>query len=204
MLPPYFFVTATDTAAGKTIVSAKLVSRARAEGRNVVGMKPICCGDRDDAEALQAVNGGTTTINEVNPIWFRTPAAPYTAAMIENRTVDVPLIVDAYQQLRSRHEGVVVEGVGGWRVPIARDYFIGDLVRELNLPVLVVVANRLGAINHTLLTLEAIRAASLSCIGLILNHPLPTTNGDVATTTNRAILEELTQLPILEEVPYSE
>ena len=92
-----------------------------------MGYKPICCGPRDDAEILRAAADDALALNEVNPVWLRTPAAPYTAALIENRPVDLALIREGFAALRARHGSVLVEGVGGWLVPIARDYTVADL-----------------------------------------------------------------------------
>jgi dethiobiotin synthetase len=94
-------------------------------------------------------------LNAVNPVWLRTPAAPYVAAMIENRMIDLDLIREGYAGLRAAHDAVLVEGVGGWLVPILQNYAVADLAREFDLPVLVVVANRLGALNHAALTLAS-------------------------------------------------
>src|SRR5688500_948608 len=169
-----------------------LVRALRAAGKNCAGLKPICCGGREDVEALHAANGGALSLNEINPVWLRTPAAPYTAAMIESRTVDLMLIREAFGRARETHDSLIVEGAGGWLVPITRDYFVSDLAAEFDLPVAVVVANRLGALNHTLLTVRAIQSAGLPCAGLVLNHPHPTTGEDlIAAQTHRAILEEL-------------
>jgi dethiobiotin synthetase len=93
---------------------------------------------------------------------------------------------------------VIVEGVGGWLVPILQKYSVADLAAEMGLPVVVVAANRLGAINHTLLTVDSIRARGLTCAGVILNNM--TADQDAATTTNRAVLEHLLEVPILYEV----
>jgi dethiobiotin synthetase len=166
-------------------------------------MKPICCGDRDDADELFAAADGLIEINAVNPLWFRAPAAPYVAAMVESRPVDLSLVFRVFSELRANHAQVVVEGVGGWRVPITREFAVSDLARELALPIVVVAANRLGALNHTLLTVEAIVATGLQCAGVILNQYLPGPNApDIASTTNRAALEELLQVPILAEVSH--
>src|SRR5687767_5594426 len=163
------FVTGTDTGVGKTYVVSQMIRALRKDGIDAVGMKPICCGDRDDAEVIYRASEGVVPLNDINPVWLRTPAAPYTAAMIEGRTIDLALIRESFERLLSSHQRVIVEGVGGWRVPIARDYFVSDLARDFALPVVVVVSNRLGAINHTLLTVDAIRAAGLECAGIILN-----------------------------------
>lgn len=199
------FLTGTDTGVGKTHVAALLVRGLRAAGMDAVGMKPICCGDRDDAEILQAAAEGAAPLADVNPVWLRPPAAPYVAAMIEERTIDLPLIRESFHRLSAAHRGLIVEGVGGWRVPIARDYFVSDLALECGLRVAVVVANKLGALNHTLLTVAAIRATGLTCAGLILNHITPPAEiPGIAETTNRAILEDLLDVPILFEIAYGQ
>ena len=196
------FLTGTDTDAGKTYVATLLVRALRQAGRDCVGLKPICCGGREDAEALHAAAGGAISLNEVNPVWLRTPAAPYTAAVIENRPIDLMLIRETFGRVRSAHESLIVEGVGGWNVPITRDYFIGDLAEEFGLPIAIVVANRLGAINHALLTIEAVRKRGLPCAGLILTRV--SADDDVATATNRSMLEELGGLPILADIAYGQ
>jgi dethiobiotin synthetase len=196
------FLTGTDTDVGKTYVAALLVRALRAAGKNCVGLKPICCGGREDAELLHAAADGALALNEINPVWLRTPAAPYAAAMIENRAIDLALIRENFARTRKAHECLIVEGVGGWRVPIARDYFVSDLAAEFGLPVAVVVANRLGAINHALLTVESIRAQGLACAGLILNRVSP--EDDVATATNAGVIEELAGVPVLFEVGYGQ
>ena len=196
------FLTGTDTNIGKTYVAALLVRALRAAGHDCVGLKPICCGDRGDAEALHAASDGASPLNDINPVWLRPPAAPYTASIIEHRTVDLDLIREAFGRARSAHPSLIVEGAGGWLVPITRDYFVADLAEEMGLPVAIVVANKLGAINHTLLTLAAIRSRGLACAGLILNRP--TADDDLATTTNRAMLEELAGVPILFEISHGQ
>ena len=199
------FLTGTDTNVGKTYVAALLIRALRTAGRDCIGMKPICCGERADAEELHAASDRAIALNDVNPVWLRPPAAPYTAAMIENRPIDLALIRETFARLRGAHESLIVEGVGGWLVPITRDYFVSDLAAEFALPIAVVVANRLGALNHTLLTVQAIRARGLECAGLILNHTLPPPEPpDIATTTNRAMLEDLLDLPVLFEITHGQ
>lgn len=196
------FLTGTDTNVGKTYVAALIVRALRASGRDGVGLKPICCGGREDAELLHAAADGTIPLNEINPVWLRTPAAPFTASLIENRAIDLDLIRESFRHARSAHESLIVEGVGGWLVPITRDYGVADLAAEFGLPVAIVVANRLGALNHALLTIAAIRVRGLECAGLILNHPSP--EEDIATITNRGVLEELAGVPILFDIAHGQ
>lgn len=199
------FLTGTDTGVGKTHVAALLVRGLRAAGMDAVGMKPICCGPRDDAEILHAAGNGAIALADVNPVWLRPPAAPYVASMIEERAIDLTLIRETFHRLRAAHPGLIVEGVGGWQVPIARDYFVSDLAVECGLPVAVVVANQLGALNHTLLTVTAIRTTGLTCAGIILNHTTPPTEPPgIAETTNRAVLEDLLDVPVLFEIAHGQ
>jgi dethiobiotin synthetase len=139
----------------------------------------------------------------VNPVWLRTPAAPYTAALIENRAIDLGLIRRTCARVVAEHESVIVEGIGGWRVPIARDYDVGDLAVELGLPVVIVVANRLGALNHALLTYECVTARKLECAGLIMNH-VTSAQEDIAAITNLGVLEDLFRIPVLYEIAHGQ
>jgi dethiobiotin synthetase len=99
---------------------------------------------------------------------------------------------------------VIVEGAGGWLVPITRDYAIADLAADLALPVIIVAANRLGAINHTRLTVAAVLASGLRCAGVILNHVQSPAEDDPAIITNRSILEDLLPVPILAEIEHGQ
>lgn len=192
-----YFITGTDTGVGKTYITAMLIRSLRKAGMDSVGMKPICCGDRADAELLHEASGPGVTVNDINPIWFRTPAAPYTASIVENRMIDLDAVRESFATLRRKHRSVLVEGVGGWLAPIRKDYFVSDLAADFGLPVLLVVRNRLGALNHALLTLQSIHSRGLKCDGIILNNMDET--DDVAATTNRSLLEELAGVPVMFE-----
>ena len=198
------FITGTDTGVGKTYVTARLIRHLRAQGLDTVGFKPICCGGREDAELLREAADGALEINEVNPVWLRTPAAPYTAAIVENRAVDLALIRETFGALRTRHRSVLVEGVGGWLVPIDRDYTVADLAMEMGLPVAVVVRNRLGALNHAALTLHHLRGTGLECAGIIFNDGPATKESDeesesIAMATNQSVLESWLGAKILHQ-----
>ena len=196
------FLTGTDTGVGKTYVAALLVRALRKAGLDTVAMKPLCCGERDDAEALFDACEGAVPLNTINPVWYRTPVAPYTAAMIENRPADLALIRETFHALRANHRSVIVEGAGGWLVPIEQDYFISDLAAEFALPVAVVVKNQLGALNHTLLTVREIKRSGVPFAGYIFNHTKAADDAqpDPAVATNRAILEQLLGIPPLFEI----
>lgn len=194
-----WFITGTDTGVGKTRIACLLLEALRRSGHDAVGFKPICCGERHDVRALWEASGRyhDLSLDAINPVWLRPPVAPLTASAIEDRPLQPADILSAYQSLKSRHATVIVEGVGGWLVPITEYYDTSDLAADLGLPVVIVVHNRLGAINHTLLTLQSIRRKGLTVAGLILNEFLPRPEDDIAIRTNPAVLEQLTRLPIL-------
>lgn len=191
-------VTGTDTGIGKTWVSALIIEELRKKGRAAVGLKPVLSGSREDAERLWKANGGTLDLNVVNPCWYRTPVAPLVASRIEGGALELDALVKHIHEVRDSHDFTLVEGVGGWEVPMGEDFSFPDYARALGFPILVVAANWLGTINHTLLTVKAIQAAGLECLGVVLNHLAA--ERDVAATTNRMMLEEFCPVPILGEV----
>ena len=196
-----FFITGTDTGVGKTYVTRLILETLRNEGRDAVGYKPVACGDREDAAILSAASGGLD-LDEINPVYLNTPVAPYVAAMLENRTVNPAELIAGFHHLAAKHAQVLVEGAGGWEVPITKNYFISDLAKDLGLPVILVAANRLGALNHILLTLAAIKAKGLTCAGIILNQL-----GDEMDTpmiTNKGILSSLTDVPVLDHIIHDQ
>jgi len=196
------FITATDTDAGKTYVSSLILKALRAEGVDAVGYKAICCGGREDAYALQKAGGGETDLELINPHWMRTPAAPYVAGMFENKELDLGSLAQGCRELAAEHEVVIAEGVGGWLVPIAKDYMVADYARDLGLPVILVVGNRLGALNHTLLTVQSMRAAGIEPAGLVFNNLADEL--DTAAITNKGIAEDLTGVEVLTDVIHGQ
>jgi dethiobiotin synthetase len=189
------FITGTDTGVGKTHTASQLLHLLRASGVSCAGMKPICCGDRRDAELLQAAGSDGLTIDDVNPVWLKTPAAPIVGSLVEKVDIDIDHILSAFHSLQNRVQHVIVEGVGGWMVPIHRDYFVSDLAVAMRLPVLAVAYNRLGCLNHAALTVQNILGHRLRCVGLVLNNAQET--GDIAAMTNADILKEILDVPLL-------
>ncbi len=189
------FITGTDTGVGKTHTAARLLHLMRASGTSCAGMKPICCGDRRDAEFLLAAGSDGLTIDDVNPVWLKTPAAPIVGSLMEKVDIDIDHILAAFHSLQSRVEHVIVEGTGGWMVPIQRDYFVSDLAAVMKLPVLAVAYNRLGCLNHTVLTVQSILGYGLRCVGLVLNNAQETE--DIAALTNGDILRKILDVPLL-------
>ena len=189
------FITGTDTGVGKTHIAARLLHLLRASGMRCAGMKPICCGDRRDAEMLLAAGSDGLTIDDVNPVWLKTPAAPIVGSLMEKAPIDVEKIFAAFQILQERVEDVIVEGTGGWLVPIRSDYFVSDLAAAMKLPVLVVAQNRLGCLDHAVLTVRSVAAHQLRCLGLVLNST--ELASDIAVLTNADILKRILNVPLL-------
>ncbi len=188
------FITGTDTGVGKTYTAARLLQLLRASGASCAGMKPICCGDRRDAELLLTAGSDGLTIDEVNPVWLKTPAAPIVGSLMEKVDINVDHILAAFHSLQNRVEHVIVEGTGGWMVPIHRNYFVSDLAVAMKVPVLAVAYNRLGCLNHASLTVQSIRGYGLRCVGLVLNNAQET--GDIAALTNADILRRILDVPL--------
>lgn len=190
-----YFITGTDTDCGKTFVTALLVRAARAAGLDAVGAKPFCCGPRDDVEILVEVSGNAEQHDAINPVWMKTPAAPRACELLGEPAADVPRALAAMRGLAVRHAGVFCEGVGGWLVPVAAQYSMADFAKDLGWPVIVVVRDKLGALNHALLTVESVRGRGMKVAGLILNRT-DHGNGSVALA-NEAILAETPDVSLL-------
>jgi dethiobiotin synthetase len=168
------FVTGTDTGVGKTVVACALVRGLRARGVDVGVMKPIETGvgadGPCDALALIEASGAGDPLDDVCPQRFALPAAPTVAAAAEGRAVDLGAVRTAFHRVRARHDCVVAEGAGGLLVPAAEGLSMGDLARELRLPLLLVARAALGTINHTLLSLEVAAARGLDVLGVVISH----------------------------------
>ena len=190
-----YFITGTGTDVGKTWITASLIRHLRSQNISALGLKPICCGERTDVEILAKANQETLSLKEINPIAIPAPVAPYACAVMEDRIYEMDPFWKTWQDLQNNHSGpFLIEGAGGWLVPISRNYWVREFAQELNLPVIVVAHASLGTLNHTLLTVESIRAAQLEVAGIFLNyHDCP---DDLATQTNYPILEELAACPV--------
>lgn len=202
--PMSYFITGTDTGVGKTHVTALLLRAFNEAGHPALGYKPLACGDRLDAERLRAAGADPLLpIEVINPVFYRMPASPMAAALIENRVPDMAAVRAGFESLRARTGRVLVEGAGGWLVPVSATFSMADLAVDFRLPVIVVVNNRLGALNHTLLTVESVRARGLSCAGLILNQVAD--ERDAASISNRILLDQLLpEVPVLAEVMHGD
>ena len=202
-----WFVTGTDTEIGKTCVSAGLLAGLAQAGLTCVGMKPVASGcsntadglRNDDAERLQASSSVEIDYQDVNPYAFEPAVAPHLAAHAVGVTIDLDKIHTHYQRLCAKADWVVVEGVGGWLVPLNDEATIADLARILGLPIILVVAIRLGCLNHALLTVEAIKQAGLPLAGWIANRLAD--HGEWVKE-NIATLKTRIDAPLLGDLPY--
>jgi dethiobiotin synthetase len=179
-LPPRFacFVTGTDTEIGKTLISAAMLHALSQLGVRTCGMKPVAAGadmrdgelHNDDADMLIAASNVSMLSSLTTPYMFKEPAAPHIAAALEGVAIDMVPILAAYTEIAAATEAVVVEGVGGFRVPLSDDFDTAHLAQQLGLPVVLVVGLRLGCISHALLTAEAIISRGLVLAGWVANE----------------------------------
>ena len=202
------FITGTDTGIGKTLVGCGLAAALTAQGRRVGVLKPAetGCDERDgvlypdDALRLAGYARSSLPLETLCPYRFSPPLAPSVAAEQAGVTIRPERIVEVFHAIADQHEVTLVEGAGGLLVPLVGRYAFADLAHDLGIPILVVVGSKLGALNHTLLTLDCIAARALPLAGYILNHPTPTT--DDAITTNAATLAGLTDVPCRGIIPH--
>ncbi len=188
------FITGTDTAVGKTTVACGTARLLKTWGVDVGVMKPIATGNLKDAQALLAAVDLGEDLNVVTPQFFKAPLAPDISAALERRKVDMEAIYKAYWYLQKKHAVLIVEGVGGVKVPLGETTFVVDLAQALGLSVLVVARASLGTINHTLLTLDALAKSKIPVAGILLNGG----NGrTLAETTNIDTLQNYTAIPVL-------
>ena len=203
-----YFITGTDTGVGKTLIGCALLHRFAAAGKTVIGMKPVACGAargaagliNDDVAALRAASNVDAPLALVNPYCFGPPIAPHLAAEQAGVAIELQLILDSYRDLSATADIVIVEGVGGFRVPLNRGEDTADLALRLGLPVILVVGIRLGCLNHALLTAHAIRAHGLTLAGWIANRIDPAM---AAAGRNVAALAERLPAPLLGDVEFS-
>lgn len=198
-----FFVTGTDTGIGKTTVSCALLHAFAAQGKKVAGMKPIVAGSENgqwmDVEQLLAASNVNVTRQQINPYAFDSPISPHLAARQLGTEIDLSVIHHAYQQLSAKADLVIVEGAGGFLVPINERQNGADLAKMLNLPVILVVGMRLGCLNHALLTAQAIQASGLTLAGWVANCVDPQMN---VVAENIATLEQRLDCPLLGTLPF--
>lgn len=212
MTPRRLFITGTDTGVGKTYLTCWLARQLRAQGLRVGAYKPACSGaiERDgrmtweDVDQLSAALGNEFPADLICPQTFRAPLAPPVAAREEGRSVDESLLVQGAARWDSIVEVVLIEGAGGWLSPLSQNLTVADLAVRLAAPVVVVAANRLGVINHTLLTVESIRSRGLGVAGVILNEAAEPSQPAEFASANLREIEARGRVPVWGVMPYAE
>ncbi|GGC86326.1 dethiobiotin synthase [Undibacterium terreum] len=200
------FVTGTDTEIGKTLVSSALLHALAQRGLGSAGMKPVAAGaslldgewHNEDVDMLQAASSVKLPVSLVCPYLMQAPAAPHIVALHENVDISAAHILDCYAQLTQQAQAVVVEGVGGFCVPLNDELDTADLAQQLALPVVLVVGMRLGCLSHALLTVEAIAARGLKLAGWVAN----TVDADMKyVEENLQALSRRIAAPLLGHIP---
>lgn len=199
-----YFLTGTDTEIGKTFITCALLRRAVHDGKAAVGIKPVAAGTdadgrNEDVEQIRAASTVALPETLLNPYCFRAAVAPHIAAAEEGRNIDFSVIREAVNKAGKLADLVIVEGVGGFRVPLGNEGDSADLAVALALPVILVVGMRLGCISHALLTAEAIQARGLTLAGWVANRVDPAMS---RFPENLSMLQASLDAPLLGVVPY--
>jgi dethiobiotin synthetase len=191
-------ITGTDTGVGKTVLTALLLRHLREEGRDALAMKPFCSGGRKDARVLHGFQKQCLTLGEVNPFHFRQPLAPWIAARNEGRRVAFSSVKNRIRALGDRCEILLVEGAGGVLSPLGPGYSAADLAAAFHCPVIVVARNRLGMINHTLLTVRHLQLLGVERLSVAL---MDFGKRDLSSRTNARALGDLLRGVAIFRVP---
>lgn len=203
-----FFVSGTDTDVGKTWIMAGLARAARNMGIDVGIMKPFSAGTpqktgykSEDVQILANAADVNDPENLVNPQFFPIPASPYTAMKISNilEKVNVDLVLRSFKKLSELHECIFVEGMGGIMTPILKNYFITNLINDLNLETILITRNRIGTLNHTIMTCHAAKKYGIKIKGIIINEI--DLNG-YAIDVLKDDLEDITGISVLGSIPF--
>jgi dethiobiotin synthetase len=204
------FITGTDTGVGKTLVTGGIAAVLRQQGLKVGVFKPIASGCRDDGilisddtEFLAMCANADYSLSVITPVTYKTPAAPITCVEVERRPIDYEEIAAAYTYLCENTDVVLVEGIGGAMVPIDEEHTVLDLAVEFNLPTVVVARPDLGTINHSLLTIEAVRNAGLPVAGLVVSG-YNAFDADTAEETSPEVICGFSHTNLLSIVPFDE
>ena len=201
-----YFITGTDTDVGKTYVAAGLVAAIQKNGINVGIMKPFAAGTQEkigykskDVQILAEAAHVKDDENLVNPYFFPIPASPYTVTQNLGIQVDVSIAINCFKKLKTIHDVLFVEGMGGVMTPILDDYFITNLIKDMNLETIVVCSSRIGTVNHTIMTCKICQNFGIKIRGIIINnldkqgYPINELKRD---------LESLTGIPVIGSIPF--
>lgn len=203
------FITGTDTGVGKTVVTAAILAYFQHQGQKPGVMKPIetgvdCkCSSPANSDALFLMECGDIddALAEVCPIRLKPAASSFQAALIENRFIEPETILSTYQTLSGKYDWMLVEGIGGVRVPITRNYEVINLMRDLGLPAVVIARYQLGTLNHTLMTLDTLKQNNIPVRGVVFNQTGPEVLDAIEQDQPR-LIEELSGTKVLGKFPY--
>jgi dethiobiotin synthetase len=193
------FITGTDTGVGKTLLTGLLLHHLRQSGRHALAMKPFCCGGRADVEFLSAVQERELTLDEINPFFFEEPLATLAAARKRHRSIKLSEVLRRISHLSKRCEWLLIEGIGGVMVPLGDGFSVLDLITNLSCSTVVVSRNKLGTINHTMLTIDVLQNAGITRLKVVL---MASQENDLSTDSNGQILSELLAPTAVIPVPF--
>jgi dethiobiotin synthetase len=201
-----YFITGTDTDVGKTYVTAGLAASIKKNGIDVGIMKPFAAGTPEkisykskDVQILSEAAQVKDDENLINPYFFPIPASPYTATQNLGIKVDIDVALDSFKKLKTIHDVLLVEGMGGILTPILQDYFITNLIKDMNLETIVICSSRIGTVNHTLMTCKMCENFGIKISGIIINNSEK--QGYPINELKRDI-ESLTKTPVIGSIPY--
>jgi dethiobiotin synthetase len=205
------FVTGTDTGVGKTLIAGAIAKILTDKGLKVGVFKPIATGCKrrwdglisDDTEFLSYCANSDLSLSTITPVGYHTPAAPIVSAACDGSAIDFDRIAAAYKDICQNSNIVIVEGIGGVRVPLTEEFDLLDLAVEFALPAVIVARPNLGTINHTLMTIDCVRAAKLKIAGVVING-YKATESTAAEDTAPEVIAQCSGVDILSVVPFDE
>lgn len=195
------FITGTDTGVGKTLLTALLLTHLRSRGVHALAMKPFCSGGTGDVRLLQSLQPGEITDAEMNPYYFKKPVAPLVALKKNQLLPSLDEVIASISLVRTKSEVLLVEGSGGLLVPLGKEYMVADIIKKLSCKVVVAARNRLGTINHTLLTISALCNAGVlqKNISVVLMRG---GESDPSCATNKTVIAGFVKPAQVYEVPF--
>lgn len=208
------FIIGIDTEIGKTTIAAGLGSLLFRKGFKVGVMKPFATGIKQyskdfkslDTKMLKDASGNKDNDNIINPYFYSIPTAPYLAKKILklNENIDIKEILNKYKEIENRHEFTIVEGIGGIMVPLSKDFSVADLASIINIPIILITSNRIGSINHIIMTYRFAIIYKLKIKGIIINNKCKFSNSTFKLINNNLqfIVEEMTGAKVLATIPY--
>jgi dethiobiotin synthetase len=199
-----FFVTGTDTDVGKTIISSGLAAVLKEKKVDVGVFKPLLSGitredPASDTSLLKQLSQTSLSYEEITPFEFKEPLAPYVAGKLEGKIIGIEEVLSHWEKIREKHEFFIVEGAGGISVPLGEGFLVSDLIKALQLPIVIVARPNLGTFNHVFLTVQYAKSMGLSIAGIVINGI--NDSPDLAEKTNPELIEQFCRVPVLGITP---